>query len=174
MPWAIPSIAVMVSVLARLLPLLPAVLQLVPALAFRRTMADPLPDGEATYDVHRDTTLAVVGMVLALALALVASDTPGAPTYGLITSYVAVSVLGYLTAAIMQGRKERRWHVQLRDAALEVGTLSLLLVTLATVLTWRSLAPYHPGVIVAAVGLWLMMHEAAQLTLAWRSLRRTA
>jgi hypothetical protein len=159
------------SLVAYLLPIFPLLSFAILILVFRPTITQELPEGRRIPTTLRLLTIVLAAFSYAGLLGLAAISATIPLRFDLPIYYLLVGFLAYYVSVNVQAYQFRRWHEQLAMALLDVGSLSLILAALATIIA----APYPQGYRVilslAAFLVWYLDH-LVRVALSARGLSR--
>jgi hypothetical protein len=121
-------------------------------------MGERLSEEELDRDSHREYIAAMAGFSFTALIALILLDASFKASFRLPIYYLVLSFLAYLFALDLQGYKARRWQDEVGTAAMDVGSLCLMLSIVVLLVTQVNDSLFSCPLSVLAIGIWLLHH----------------
>jgi hypothetical protein len=121
-------------------------------------MGERLSEEELDRDSHREYIAAMAGFSFTALIALILLDASFTASFRLPIYYLLLSFLAYLFALNLQGYKATRWQDEAGTAAMDVGSLCLILSIVVLLVTQIHDGRFSSLLSVLAIGIWLLHH----------------
>jgi hypothetical protein len=140
------------------IPILPLLSRLMLVLRHRVQMKKYLSEKELDRDSHREYIAAMAGFSFTALIALILLDASFKDSFRLPIYYLVLSFLAYVFALDLQGYKAKRWQDEVGTAAMDVGSLCLMLSIVVLLVTQVNDSLFSCPLSVLAIGIWLLHH----------------
>jgi low temperature requirement protein LtrA len=140
------------------IPILPLLSRLLLVIRHRAHMGERLSEEELDRDSHREYIAAMAGFSFTALIALILLDASFKASFRLPIYYLLLSFLAYLFALNLQGYKATRLQDEAGTAAMDVGSLCLILSIVVLLVTQVHDGCYSYPLSVMAIGIWLFHH----------------